>query len=220
VIIVPSTFSKQSLAETPNLHASIQVVSYGAPPVSEFPLPKSEREKLRVLFVGALSQAKGLGYLLEAIARMNGQVELTLIGQRISAVIPASSILEKYRWLPSLPHQDLLEEMARHDVLVLPSLHEGFGLVITEAMAQGLVVMTTAHSMAPDWIENGVDGFIIPIRSADAIVDKLELLDRDREMLAAMKQAAWQKARAQTWETYRRELVRVAQDVIAFPPTS
>jgi glycosyltransferase involved in cell wall biosynthesis len=104
--------------------------------------------------------------------------------------------------------------MRRHDVLVSPSLHEGFGLVLGEAMAQGLVVIATAHSAAPDLMEDGVDGFIIPIRSCDAIVEKLELLLREPARLREMKQAACRKAQAHSWEAYRRALVRLAREVV------
>ena len=113
-----------------------------------------------------------------------------------------------------MAHDDLLREMASHDVLVLPSLHEGFGLVISEAMAQGLVVIATPHTVAPDLIDDGVDGFIVPIRSAEAIVEKLELLGRDPDRLYEMKQAARRKAQAHGWEGYRRSLTQVAQEVV------
>ena len=170
--------------------------------------------KLRVLFVGALSQAKGLGYLLEAVARVGSEIEFTLIGRRISPAIPAPSVLDKHRWIPSLPHHELLHEMSRHDVLVLPSLHEGFGLVMTEAMGQGLVVVTTPHTAGPDLIIDGVDGFLVPIRSSEAIEETLALLLRDRTRLAAMQEAARRKALAFTWENYRQRLLRLAREVV------
>ena len=165
-------------------------------------------------FVGALSQAKGLGYLLEAVARLGQEIEFTLIGRRISAAIPAPSVLDKYRWIPSLPHDELLQEMSRHDVLVLPSLHEGFGLVMTEAMAQGLVVITTPHTAGPDLITDGVDGFLVPIRSVEAIEETVALLLRDRDRLKSMQKAARRKALGCTWENYRQRLVRLAREVV------
>ena len=213
VVIVPSTFSKNSLNHAPGLKASVQVVPYGLPTVSRTH-DESSSDKLRVLFVGALSQAKGLKYLLEAAAKLERQINLTLVGKRVSSLIPTQAMLDKHRWIPSLAYDELLREMSRHDVLVLPSLHEGFGLVLGEAMAQGLVVIATAHSAAPDLIDDGVDGFIIPVRSADAIVEKLELLLRDPARLREMKQAARRKAQAHSWETYRRALVRLAREVV------
>jgi glycosyltransferase involved in cell wall biosynthesis len=104
--------------------------------------------------------------------------------------------------------------MSRHDVLVLPSLHEGFGLVITEAMSQGLTVITTSHTAGPDLISDGIDGFIVPIRSAEAIEQKLVLLSHEKDRLRAMQEAARQKAQTFHWENYRRRLVELAREVV------
>lgn len=216
VVIVASTFSKDSLKQAPGLKASVQVqvIPYGAPSVS-YAAGERRNGRLAVLFVGALSQAKGLNYLLQAAAKLEPQIDLTLIGKRVSPVVPAPALLDKHRWIPSLAYDDLLREMARQDVLVLPSLHEGFGLVIGEAMAQGLVVIATPHTAAPDLIDDGVDGFIVPIRSAEAIAEKLELLARDPARLHEMKQAARRKALAHSWESYRSSLVRLAREVVS-----
>jgi starch synthase len=100
-------------------------------------------------------------------------------------------------------------------VLVLPSLFEGFGLVILEAMAQGTPVITTDHTAGPDIIEDGTEGFIVPIRSAEAITEKLELLTRDHERLMSMKAAAKSKAQSHGWQSYRNRLVEVAREVMA-----
>jgi alpha-maltose-1-phosphate synthase len=214
LVIVPSMFAKESLAHAPRLTAPVQVVPYGAPSVDTSITPKRQNEKLRVLFVGALSQAKGLGYLLQAVARLEQRIELTLIGHRVSENIPEPAVLQRHRWIPSLAHVDLLAEMARHDVLVLPSLHEGFGLVIFEAMAHGLVVIATPHTAAPDIIEDGIDGFVVPIRSAEAIEEKLLRLMTEAGMLEEMKVAARRKASLHPWQTYRQQLVSVARPVV------
>jgi len=213
VIVTPSVFARESLTSAPNLKASMHVIPYGAPAIRES-IDAASHEKLRVLFVGALSQVKGLGYLLEAVARFEGHIELTLIGQRVSPAMPAQAVLDRHRHLPSLPHAQLLGEMSRHDVLVFPSLHEGFGLVLLEAMAQGTPAIATNHSGAPEVIEDGVDGFIVSIRSVEAIAEKLELLLRDRDRLMAMKKAAQRKAGLCAWEIYRQRLVEMAREVI------
>jgi len=214
VVIAPSAFSRDSLAHAPHLKAAVQVIAYGAPPINRRAKPVQGGGKLRVLYVGALSQAKGLGYLLQAAEGLAQQIELTLIGHRVSSAIPEQRMLDRYRWIPSLPHGELLEEMSRHDVLVLPSLHEGFGLVIPEGMAQGLVVITTPHTAGPDLIAEGIDGFIVPIRSAEAIEEKLERLIMDRNLLTEMKLAARRKAETFSWETYRHQLGSMARALI------
>jgi glycosyltransferase involved in cell wall biosynthesis len=214
VVIAPSRFSKESLAGAPNLTAPIKVVSYGADPSATIVSRPRKGGKLRVLFVGSLTQAKGLGYLLEAAELMRGRIELTLIGRRVAAEMPTQAELERHRWIPSLSHPELLQEMARHDVLVLPSLNEGFGLVLAEAMAQGLTVITTAHTAGPDLFTDGVEGFVVPIRSAEAIAEKLMCMDGERGRLGAMQEAARRRAMTNSWENYRQRLIVLAREVV------
>jgi glycosyltransferase involved in cell wall biosynthesis len=214
LIVTASSFSKESLAAAPGVHAPVRVIPYGAALLGQKRVPNDISRPLRVLFVGALTQAKGLSYLLEAVTRLGGAIDFTLVGRRVSETTPSAALLAKYRWIPSLPHEELLREMSHHDVLVLPSLHEGFGLVLSEAMSQGLVVITTPQTGGPDLIADGADGFLVPIRSADAIEERLALLARDRERLLAMQTAAQDKAASLTWGNYRRAIVRVAREVM------
>ena len=214
-VVVASSFTKQTL-QGANLTAAVSVIPYGAPAVRQDEIvPHSGR--LRVLFAGSLGQRKGLSYLLQAVESIgHDKLELTLLGRKASShCAPLEAAVSRYRWIPTLPHQEVLREMQRHDVLVLPSLFEGFGLVILEAMAQGLVVIATPHTAAPDLVEDGVDGFIVPIRSPSAIAEKLEMLLESRERLREMKLAARRKAERQRWEVYRRALAEMAQEVVS-----
>lgn len=205
LVIVASSFSKRTLADAP-VESAIEVVPYGCPPPAAS-IHHNPSGKLRVLFVGHLSQAKGVGYLLEAILRLGNHVELTLVGGRVDAAMPTLTMLNRFRWIPSLPHGELLLLMRKHDVLVHPSLHEGFGLVILEALSQGLAVIATSNTGAPDVITEGREGFVVPIRSAHAIVEKLDTLIRDRDRLHAMRAAALETAGENSWQTYRKRLV-------------
>ena len=174
------------------------------------PEPSTERSAgpLRVLFVGSLGQRKGLSYLLEAVRRLGpAHVELTLLGHKtVAGCAPLDDATCTHRWIPTLPHAEVLAEMARQDVLVFPSLFEGFGLVILEAMSRGLPVITTAHTAGPDVIEDGADGFLVPIRSADAIAERLEILLTRSALLTDLRQAARRKAAALGWELHRHRL--------------
>lgn len=214
LVVTASTFARDSVADASGLKAPIRVIPYGTVPLSSNPSRVPANGKLRVLFVGLLSQAKGLSYLLDAVDRFDRQIELTLIGRRVSPTVPAPSVLQKYRWIPSLPHAEILQEMTRNDVLVLPSLHEGFGLVLTEAMSQGLVVITTPHTAGPDLITDGVDGFLVQIRSSEAIEEALAQLLQNRDRLATMQEAAARRAQACSWENYRSRLAQLAREVV------
>ena len=217
-IIVPSNFTKETLSLAPGITAPIYVIPYGAPAVIRNSKPEPNSGNLRVLFVGALGQRKGLSYLLQAVGLLKNSIELTLIGRKQSETCgPLNDATRRHRWLPSLPHSEVLKEMSRHDVLVFPSLFEGFGLVILEAMSQGMPVITTPNGGGLDLITHGQDGFGVPIRSAEAIAEKLELLAGDRALLARMSTAAIETARRCSWENYGRRLVEVVTQRVRNP---
>ena len=209
-IFVASSFTRRTLEQCPFPIAPISVVPYGADiGICSSPQKTTKpSDPLRILFVGGLGQRKGLSYLLEAIKTLGPSVHLTLIGRKsVDSCRPLDMATDTHRWIPSLPHEDILREMRNHDVFVFPSLFEGFGLVITEALSQGLPVITTPNTCGPDVISEGVDGFIIPIRDSEAIAEKIELLLRDRNLLEAMSEAAQEKARQLTWANYRARLI-------------
>jgi len=215
-VLVASTFSKESLLECPFPTPPAVVIPYGAPPTSQTAgksMAATPSKRLRVLFVGALGQPKGVSYLFEALELLGDLCSLTLVGRATSKnCVPLNQALQKHRWIPSLPHAKVLEEMRDHDVFVFPSLSEGFGMVLTEAMSQGLPIITTPNTCGPDIITDGVEGFIVPIRSPLAIAEKLELLARNRELLREMGEAARKKSQNSSWEGYRK---KVAETVLA-----
>jgi alpha-maltose-1-phosphate synthase len=210
-ILVPSRYVRETLRGAGSLKARITVVPYGAPrlevPVQRF--SRSTGRKLKVIFVGSLSQRKGVSYLLDAIRQLGSAVELTLIGRRVGECRPLDSALKIHRWIPSQSHAEVLQELQRHDVMVFPSLFEGFGLVVLEAMACGVPVIATPNGAAPDIIHNGQDGFIAPIRDSRALAHKLELLSNDRALLASMSRAAQLTATQHSWQLYRDRLAKI-----------
>jgi glycosyltransferase involved in cell wall biosynthesis len=204
-IIVASTFTADTLKLSAVHDKETIIIPYGSPQ----PIAKpnfNQHKKLKVLFVGGLSQRKGLSYLFDAANSLNDKIELTIIGSRVANCAPLDAALQKYRYIPSLPHHEILNEMDQHDVFVFPSLFEGFGLVILEAMARGIPVITTTHTAGPDIIIDGEDGYIVPIRSEQAITEKLELLANDRDLLNQLKTAALAKARLFSWAKYQSQL--------------
>lgn len=214
-IIVASRFTADTLKDAPFDLPAPHIIPYGCPPAREQVSPQGDPNKpLKVLYVGSLSQRKGLADLLEATEALGRSVALTLIGKRVGTCQPLDAALQKYHWIESLPHSGILEAMRSHDVLVFPSLFEGFGLVLTEALSQGMPVISTPHTCAPDIIEDGREGFIVPIRDAEAIAGKLNLLHEDRVRLQGMKEAALLRARTMSWERYQENLVRTVGEIL------
>ncbi len=213
VVFVPSEHVRRTLDGVVPFD-KIRIITYGAPQVR---LRKQDHhtanQPLKVLFVGALSQLKGIKYLLDAIDQLGSQVELTLVGRRMSANQRVDEACSKWRWFKSLPHSEVLDVMEQSDVLVLPSLAEGCALVVLEALACGLPVIVSPNTGSLEFVREGCEGFVVPIRSADSIADRLNTLRDDREMLAYMSRNAQATAARKSWENYREnwaEAVRAA----------
>ncbi len=208
VILVASSFTARTLETYPDpITARIRLAPYGAPPVGPPRLPTRRQDPLRVLYVGQIGQRKGTGYLIEAVDRLEVPYMLTLLGRPLARPPVLEKALSRHRWIDSAPHAEVLRLMREHDVLVFPSLFDGFGLVMLEAMAQGTVVIATPNTAAPDLIDDGRDGFIVPIRSAEAIAARLTQLAEDRDLLGTMSEAARKTAERSTWAEYRRKIV-------------
>ena len=94
-------------------------------------------------------------------------------------------------------------------MFVLPSLADGFGMVVPPVMASGLPVILTRNVGAADIVTEGVDGFVVPIRDTEALKRRLLELYHDPEKVRRMSAAAVSKSRAQlSWDAYGDRLVR------------
>jgi len=207
MVIAPCDFVKQCLLDDGYASEIIKVIPYGAPPVSGLPITSNANQPLKILFVGSIGLRKGVPYILDAIKQLDAKVSLTFIGSIEGNHPDIVKKVNKHTWYPSLPHAQVLEQMRQHDVLVFPSLFEGFGLVILEALSQGLPVITTPNTGGTHVIDEGENGFIVPIRSSAAIAEKLSVLNHDRTLLAQMRKNALSKAAIYSWDRYRNQLV-------------
>ena len=208
VIFVASSFTKKTLEKYSGTLPEIKVIPYGFPEVSQKKTYQSlANRKLKILFVGGLSQRKGLSYLFEAVEGLQNKVELTIVGQKAVADCNALNLaLQSHQWIPSLSHDQVLAYMREHDIFVFPSLFEGFGLVITEAMSQGLPVITTDRTAGPDIIHDGVDGWIVPAGSSRAIKEVFIRILETPDILQQFGLAAQNKAQTRPWAVYGKEM--------------
>ncbi|MCX6848268.1 MAG: glycosyltransferase family 4 protein [Verrucomicrobia bacterium] len=208
LVIVPSDFVKDSLAEAPSIIAPVEVVPYGCPEVAErdYYAPR-EGTPLRLLFAGRVSQSKGLADLLEAIAPLGGQIELSVAGD-FAGVGQVAQIIgqPQVRFLGRLPHASLLEVMQRQDLCVLPTWYEGLSLVLLEAMSQGMPVLTTVNSGLEGLIEEGRQGWLVPVGSPLAIRERLEKILSEPSSLLSNSVEASEWARRHSWGIYRQRL--------------
>jgi teichuronic acid biosynthesis glycosyltransferase TuaC len=104
--------------------------------------------------------------------------------------------------------------MARARLFALPSWNEAFGLVYTEAMAQGTPVVACRGEGPQDFIEDGVSGYLVPARDAGALADVIARVLDDPGAAQAVGQAGRAVARTLTWERNARAVHDVYEQVL------
>ncbi len=204
-IVCASSFTKQSLVGAGVPAEKIFVEPYGvdqsvfAPSAEKFP-------RFSIMWASSYTQTKGIGYLLEALTREPvAGAELVLAGYPSGVdIVAAYEDRIRVRRLSKIPRPELAYTMAHCHVHVFPTLVDGFGRNIIEAMASGLPVVTTRNCGGPDLIEDGVTGFIIPIRDADAICEKLVWINDHPTEALAMGARARERVASLTVADYRR----------------
>ncbi len=202
-VVIPSEFVRRSFLAQGFPEEKLQLIPYGAD-LERF--RAEEGDKLdpifRVLFVGNVGIQKGVHYLLEAWKRCAfPDAELLFVGRVDEGMAP---VLRRYeglfRHIPHIPHEKLPPIYRQASLFVLPSLQEGSALVTYEAMACGLPVLVSENtgSVARD----GKDGWVVPIRDTEALVERLHWAREHREELTAMGRSARDHVGQYTWSRY------------------
>lgn len=204
-ILVPSDYVRQTILACGAAPERIDVLPYGVDVERFRPAAAPARAGFRVLFVGHLSQRKGLLYLLEAMRRLDlPGAELVLVGKMIGRESALAPYGRWFRHVPHVPYHEVHTLFQQADIFVYPSLHEGSAFATYEALASGLPVVTTLN--AGSVVRDGVEGFVVPIRDVEALMAKIELLYRDPALRAEMGRRARARALAFTWAHYRARL--------------
>jgi glycosyltransferase involved in cell wall biosynthesis len=213
LIVVPSSFARRTFVDKGVPGAKLRLNPYGVDLAMFHPMPKRDAI-FRVLFVGVTSLQKGVRYLLEAASNAQiPELETWLIGAIDPEMRPILARYEnRFRHLGVLPRAELAGQYSQASVLVLPSIQDGFGLVMVQAMACGVPVIATENTGAADLFTDSVEGFIVPIRDAAAIADKIVFLYEHPEVRDAMGAAALVRVRALGgWNTYGERSAAIYQ---------
>jgi glycosyltransferase involved in cell wall biosynthesis len=210
--IAASSFTKATLVEHGIPAAKVSVVPYGVDLDWFTPArgPRPRTGPLRVLFVGTINQRKGIRYLVDAVERLNtSQVQLVVCGRVVDdlSVLRSSRVAIEIR--ANVSAEELREQYRAADVFVLPSLAEGFGHVLLEALACGTPVITTTHSAGPDLIRDGLEGIVIRPADSAALVAPLQWCLDSRGELRAMRPLARERAETFTWAAFRSRVATV-----------
>jgi glycosyltransferase involved in cell wall biosynthesis len=207
VVIVPCEWARASLRFSKAPQKCLIKIPYGTPADEVSARNKKPNGPFTVLFAGQLGVRKGVPLLMQAWKRL---------GLKNARLLMAGSIRldEKYlrdqkdiSYLGVLPQVRLLEAMRAADLFVFPSLADGFGLVIGEAMAVGVPVLTTTNTGGPELIVDGREGWCVPAHDSESLAERIEWASQHRDALYEMGLLARRRAEQWTWANYRRKLI-------------
>ncbi len=157
--------------------------------------------------MGSLSQRKGIANLFQAISGLENHVELTIIGHKpVNNCNALNQALCRHKWYPTMSHSDVIKSMHSHHVLVFPSLFEGFGLVISEAMSQGTPVITTRRTAGGDFIKHGQNGWLVEAGSTQSLRNQIEELIHNPKIINDIGRVAMETAEKRPWSKYSDEM--------------
>ena len=210
LVLVASQYSRRCVEDAAGLRAPVAVVPYGFP-VEDFPARTHKPTgPFTVLVVGRVELRKGSAHLLTAWKHAAlKDARLHLVGAMRLEPGWLTQLGVTFEHTAALPRAQLGALYQQADLVVFPSLCDGFGLVIQEAMASGTPVLATTSSGGPQCIEHGVDGMLVAPADAEALAAALRHAAAHRDELFAMGQRAAQRARTWTWGHYQRAVTSV-----------
>ena len=205
-VVVLSEFARRSFLTKGYPQNKVIKISLGAD-LSRFQkISDPDFQNFTVLFVGQVNVRKGFLYLLEAFKNLKIQKKRLIVIGPLSFSIKDhinKMSVSNVEFHNHIDNSQLYKFYNQAHVFVLPSIEDGFGMVMAEALACGCPVIATENTGAHDLFENGKEGFIVPIRDVRALAEKMQLLYEDKALRAKMSEAALEKIKSLGgWETY------------------
>lgn len=209
VVVANSSYTRDTWAAAGLDAAKIVVVPYGAPVPDAAGAAggSSGRGPLRLIWAGTFSVRKGAHYLLEAWRTWAPGTAATLdVYGTVSLPASVPRDLPGITYHGPVPRNRLLAAFLSADALVFPTLCDGFGMVVNEALSRGLPVITTPRAGAADLIRPRENGLLVNAGSPTALHESLDWCAAHREELRAMRPAALSTVSNWQWRDYRAAL--------------
>jgi glycosyltransferase involved in cell wall biosynthesis len=175
------------------------------------------RKEETILYVGRLVPQKNLDLLLRAFALSGVDAELKIVGNggeynRLIELSKSLGISKNVQFIRGLEnHDEVIREMKKASLFVLPSRRECFGITILEAMCSGTSVISTATEGPTDIIKNGENGFLTKIGDGKDLSDKIKMIFGDKYVRRRLENNAKKAARKYDWDVIVRHIAKIYQ---------
>jgi glycosyltransferase involved in cell wall biosynthesis len=208
-IVVLSTFAYRSFLEQGVDPDKLRLLQLGTRAKAFRPAPEViearcrrilSGDPLRVLYVGTLSMRKGFLDVLKVVRTLAPTFSFRFVGPVMAEVKKSvRELTDLAELIPKQPHNELPRWYAEGDVFIFPTVEDGYAVVLAQAQASGLPVLTTTNCCGPDLICEGETGWVLPIRSPEAFIERLLWCDSRRQELVEMVRHSYTDFRPRDW---------------------
>ena len=212
LIIVPSKNIKDSLKLYPSYLPKVKVIEYGFPNSRRQKSTYRKHNSLKVMYVGSNIPEKGTKYLIDSlnsknILKIENKIELSIVTNSLAKEYFNNKIKMKKKIYTNLPHKEVLNLMNKNHILIVPSISEGFGMVVTEAMSQSMLVIGTNKTCLRDISKNN-NSIVVPIKNSSIITKTLIYLKNNPKLVNKIRNNAYKTSIKYKWKDYRERLFK------------
>lgn len=190
------------------------------------PIPEAADAKIRIAHIGTYIQRKGIEYsvpALKTILKRYPNVEVSFIGTGFTELEAPEQLVysdfeseyhPRIRVIPQYQHEHLPTLLKDHHIDVFPSLSEGFGKALIEAMACGLAPITTDADGPMEIVRNNHDALVVPKRDSAAIENALERLITHQTLLHTIRANAYETAQQYSWSAIAKRRLELYEKAL------
>ena len=220
-IAISSQFTKNSFLKHNICPEKLFINSYGVDLRMFFPINTTkDTTKFIVGYAGTLSARKNIEGLIRVvklikIKKLN--IQLDLVGNIDKKTFPKELLQEDFiNYMPAIAQKELIHFYNKIDVFVLNSIEDGFGMVVSQALACGTPVITTDNTGSADVIRRGYNGYVIPAFSDEKLQEKIEIIYHlSEDKRNELKQNAVNSVKSgYTWDDYGKRYVEFLNKIV------
>jgi glycosyltransferase involved in cell wall biosynthesis len=223
IIVVLSTFAQTSFIQQGIEPKKLKVLPLGTQLSLFRPNPqiietRCQRilsgQPLRVLMVGTFSLRKGAIDFVEIAKNVSSECQFTFVGTIADDARFLSKTNHQYiDFISKQPQSELPQAYQEADIFIFTTIEDGYAVVLSQAQAAGLPILATTNCSAPDFI-NDQTGWILPIRSPDAFIERLKWCNEHRQELSQMVNTIYEKFEPRDWSHVAQDFTIIARDYL------
>lgn len=196
-VVAQSSNTRDNAARYYHPDRDIDIIPLAYEPLRFYPVSRKDihlsEDKKYIISVGRLVKRKGFEYLIKALVFMNDNVEVLIIGdgrekQQLVELAGRLGLEGRVHFLGQVSEEKKFQYLANADIYVLSSLHEGFGIVLQEAMQVGLPIVSTNQGGQVDIVKDNINGILVGIKDEQALAEAVTKLLNDEALIARMSE--------------------------------